>query len=205
MVCMKAKTKPPRRCVGRRSCAHGFTRPASADEASFVRCEPPAWSRHPPHSWPHEYQESCRENLRGARSVAIICFGCWAVSDALMKLVIRSLPELQTVFIRNLFVTPLLALIALSRGELLPVIAKSERWKVLGRVLGDVFTTYFVLAAIHGGHLANVAIILGAQPLLIMLGAATCLGERVDRVAWAIGLLGMLGVVLAAQQASYPA
>lgn len=131
--------------------------------------------------------------------MTIICFGCWAVNDALMKLVMRSLPELQTVFIRNLFVTPLLALIALSRGELLLAIAKSERWKVLGRVLGDVFTTYFVLAAIHGGHLANVAVILGAQPLLIMLGAATCLGERVDRVAWAFGLLGMLGVVLAAQ------
>lgn len=142
------------------------------------------------------------ENLRGA-AVTIGCFGCWAVNDALMKVVMRDLPELQTIFVRNLFVLPLLVLIALRRGELVQPIPPSERFKVLGRVVGDVLTTFTVLAAINSGHLADVAVILGAQPLFIMLGAAACLGERIDRVAWAIGLFGMLGVVLVAQPGKF--
>lgn len=141
--------------------------------------------------------------MRGA-AVTVGCFGSWAVNDAVMKVVMQDLSELQTIFVRNTFVVPLLSLIAISRGELLRPIPRSERRKVLGRVLGDVFTTYSVLAAINSGHLADVAVILGAQPLLIMLGAATCLGERIDRCAWAIGLLGMLGVVLVAKPGGRP-
>ena len=138
------------------------------------------------------------ENMRGA-GVTVGCFGAWAMNDALMKLVMLTVPELQTIFIRGLFVVPLLALIAQSRGELLRPIDRSNGRKVVGRIIGDIGTTYCVLAALHNGFLADVAVILGAQPLWIMLGAAVCLGETIDRVAWAIALVGMVGVVLVAQ------
>ena len=138
------------------------------------------------------------DNLRGA-GVTVGCFGCWAVNDAIMKMVMLRLPELQTIFIRGLFVVPLLALIAQSRGELLRPIDRINRRKVAGRVIGDIGTTWCVLAALHEGFLCDVAVILGAQPLWIMLGAASCLGERIDRVAWLVALVGMLGVVLVAQ------
>ena len=51
------------------------------------------------------------DNMRGA-AVTVGCFGSWAVNDALMKLVMLNLPELQAVCLRGLFVVPLLAQVA---------------------------------------------------------------------------------------------
>ena len=138
------------------------------------------------------------DNLRSA-AITVAAYGCFAVNDALMKLVMLDLPQLQAIFFRGLIVVPLLALLATCRGELIGHISNVDRWMLVGRMLGDVATTFAVLGAIHSGPMADVAVILGAQPLCVMIGAAVCLGERIDRASWAMGFIGLLGVVLVAR------
>ena len=137
------------------------------------------------------------ENMRAA-TVAVSAMGCFAVNDAIMKLVMLSLPQLQSIFIRGIFVVPFLAMLSLLRRELRPIHRIHWRQVVL-RMVGDVGTTLCVLGALHSGPMADVAVILGAGPLCVMLGAAACLGERIDGRAWAMGVLGLFGVALVAK------
>ena len=135
------------------------------------------------------------ENLRAA-GWTVAAYGSVAINDALIKLVMLRMPQLQAIFVRGFFVVPLLSTLALCRHELCLPIAKRERALILIRCVADISATFAFLAAIHRGPMADVAVILGAQPLCVMLGASSCLGDRIDKASWGLGAIGLLGVVL---------
>ncbi len=139
------------------------------------------------------------ENMRAA-AVTLTTYLCFALNDAILKLIMLDFPQLTAVFVRGLMVVPLIAAVSLGRGELLRPIGSVAEWRlILSRCMCDLGTTLSFLAAIHAGPMADVAVILGAQPLCVMLGAALILGEGIDRFSWALGIFGLVGVGITSQ------
>ena len=138
------------------------------------------------------------DNMRGA-GVCVAAYGAFALNDAILKLIMMTMPQVEAICLRGVLMTPLLALVAQARGELRGRIAASEARLLLSRCVCDLGSTFTFLAAIHAGPMADVAIILGTQPVLVMLGAALCLGDRIDNFSWVLGGLGIVGVVVVAR------
>ena len=95
------------------------------------------------------------ENLRAA-GWTVAAYGSVAINDALIKLVMLRMPQLQAIFVRGFFVVPLLSTLALCRHELCLPIAKRERALILIRCVADISATFAFLAAIHRGPMADV-------------------------------------------------
>lgn len=138
------------------------------------------------------------DNMRGA-GVCVAAYGAYALNDAIIKLVMITMPQVEAICLRGMLMTPLLALVAQGRGELCGHISRSEARLLLSRCVCDLGTTFTFLAAIHAGPMADVSVILGTQPLVVMLGAALCLGDRIDTFSWLLGGLGIVGVVVVAR------
>ena len=51
------------------------------------------------------------DNVRAA-AVTVASYGLFAINDAIMKMVMLKVTQMQTIFVRGLFVVPLLALLA---------------------------------------------------------------------------------------------
>ena len=134
------------------------------------------------------------ENLRGA-AVAVASLGAFACNDAIVKQVMLTLPEVQAVFLRGLVAVPLLSALSAYRRELFTPAAPRDRRLIAVRCVMDVANTFSFLAAIHRGPMADVAVVLAVQPLLVMLGARV-LGERIEPAQWALAVVGLLGVVI---------
>ena len=128
--------------------------------------------------------------------MAVATLGAFSCNDAIVKVVMMKLPEPQAVFLRGMLVVPLLSVVSASRGEICTPLEPRDRRLVAARCAMDVANTFAFLAAIHRGPMADVAVVLGVQPLLVMIGAAAVLGERIDGPSWALALVGLLGVVV---------
>ena len=133
------------------------------------------------------------DNLRGA-AICVGTLGAFACNDGLIKLVMETVPELQAIFVRGLFVVPILSAAAWWRG--CARLEAHDARLVAARCVCDVANTFCFLAAIHRGPMAATAVVLAAQPLLVMAVAALCFGERIARSSWALAALGMLGVAI---------
>ena len=132
------------------------------------------------------------DNIRGA-AVAVASLGAFACNDAIVKHVMLTLPEVQAVFLRGLLAVPLLSALSAYRRELFTPAAPRDRRLIALRCVVDVSNTFSFLAAIHRGPMADVAVVLAVQPLLVMLGARV-LGERIEPAQWALAFVGLLGV-----------
>ena len=104
------------------------------------------------------------DNLRGA-AVAVATLGAFSCNDAIVKVVMMKLPEPQAVFLRGMLVVPLLSVVSASRGEICTPLEPRDRRLVAARCAMDVANTFAFLAAIHRGPMADVAVVLGVQPL----------------------------------------
>lgn len=140
-------------------------------------------------------------NLKGA-TICVGTLGAFALNDGLIKLVMEAVPELPAVFLRGLFVVPLLVAVAWCQGHLCVRMEARDARLVACRCVCDVTNTFCFLAAIHRGPMATVAVVLAAQPLTVMAAVAICLGERIDRASWVLAGLGMLGVVIVSRPAA---
>ena len=137
----------------------------------------------------------CSPNVRGA-GVCVATLGFFACNDALIKFVMQTLPELQAVFLRGLFVVPILAAAAARRKELWTRVEARHRRMLFGTCAASALNTYTFLGAIHRGPIADVAVVLALQPLLVMVGAALIMRETIGRANWLLACIGMLSVVV---------
>lgn len=135
------------------------------------------------------------ENARGAFWMAI-AMAAFTINDTCMKAVTESLPLYQSIFLRGLATTLVIAFIALRAGTLtLRVAPEDRRWLAL-RILGEVGGTVTFLTALRHMPLANLSAILQSLPLAVTLGAVIWLHQPVGwRRLLAIGV-GFLGVLL---------
>ena len=135
------------------------------------------------------------DNTRGILAMCV-AMAAFTLNDAMMKLVTREVPLMQTIAIRGAL--SILGLLVLGRvmGGLRFRLAPRDRRLVAWRTFAEVGATLAFLAALMQMPLANLSAIMQALPLAVTLAAALFLGERVGwRRMAAIGV-GFAGVLL---------
>lgn len=133
-------------------------------------------------------------NQRGALFMVVSMVG-FTINDALVKIVTESLNIGQVMFVRGLFATGLIILIAWHRGALkMPRLALHPL--VWLRAACEVGGTVTFIAALQHLPIANVSAVLQAVPLAVAMGAALFLGEGVGWRRWLAIIAGFLGVLI---------
>ena len=118
------------------------------------------------------------ENNKGAALMtgASLAF---VLNDFLMKLVFTELFVVQGVFLRGLFVCPLLVLVCLKRHQLFVTLPRSDRGIIACRTALEIGVTFLFLLALSRLSLAHVIAVLQSVPLILTAFAAIILQERV--------------------------
>jgi len=137
------------------------------------------------------------DNFRGALLMSASMAG-FVINDAFVKLLSDRLEVFQVMFVRGLFATALLGVIAWNAKSLFPAVNRAD-WRLLGfRLSGEIGTTLCFMTALFHMPMANATAILQALPLAVTLGAAVFLREPVGwrrYLAIAIGFAGVLVIV----------
>ncbi|MFD2205919.1 DMT family transporter [Kiloniella antarctica] len=142
---------------------------------------------------------SSAENFKGAALMAL-SQAAFVFNDAFMKLASADLSLFQTIFLRGLFTTFFLGLIALKimggPRALVRPLSKPDRKILSLRVVGEVGATLCYLTALFNMPIANSTAILQALPLAVTLGAALFLGETVGWRRYSAIAVGFIGVLI---------
>lgn len=133
-------------------------------------------------------------NLQGALLMSVAMAG-FTFNDALVKSVTGELSTAQIMFVRGLFTSILVLVLAGWFGALRsPKLIL--RPAVLVRVLAEVGASITYIWALGQIPLANASAILQALPLAVTLGAALFLGEPVGWRRWSAIIAGFIGVLI---------
>ncbi len=133
-------------------------------------------------------------NLRGIL-LMITAMAFFAVEDMFIKFAAAGMPAGQIIFISGLFGVPVFAAIARARGQSVFV---SGAWHpaVLIRGGGEMVGSLAYVAALGSIPMPTVSAVLQAMPLVVTLGSALFLGEKVGWRRWTAIAVGMAGVLL---------
>jgi drug/metabolite transporter (DMT)-like permease len=134
------------------------------------------------------------DNLRGATLMVLAMFG-FAIEDMLIKLMAEALPVGQIVGMLGIGSAILIGGILIAQGQ--PLFTRAM-WSgpILLRALGELIGTLGFVTAIALTPLSSASAILQATPLLVTLGAALFLQEKVGWRRWMAILVGFSGVML---------
>jgi drug/metabolite transporter (DMT)-like permease len=117
-------------------------------------------------------------------------------NDAFMKFLFVDLSVFQAMFLRGLFAVPLIALIAWWHRCLFIRIGRLEFMLLVLRGGAQIGMASCFLLALSEMPIANVAAIMQALPLCLVMVAALCLGEMVGWRRWAAVVVGLFGVLM---------
>ena len=141
------------------------------------------------------------DNARGALLI-VIAMALFVFNDTCMKLLLVEVPLFQALLVRGVLMTAIMGLLAWRAGALalhhLSGMAPRDRALIGARCLADTASTWFFLQALAHMPLANMTAIFQSLPLIVTLGAALFLGEKVGwrrLVAIVIGFCGVLLIV----------
>ncbi|MEM6610333.1 MAG: DMT family transporter [Pseudomonadota bacterium] len=134
------------------------------------------------------------DNLKGIAWMTL-AMATFAMADMFIVIASDSLPPGQIVVMFGLFGVPMLVTFAKLRGVPLvsPVFFSRP---VVVRNLAEIWGTMAVITALANLPFSLVSAVLQAAPLLVTLGAAIFLGERVGWRRWTAILVGLCGVLL---------
>lgn len=133
-------------------------------------------------------------NQRGALFMIVSMAG-FTTNDALIKITTTDLNAGQIMFVRGLFATVLITLIAWHQGALKkPDLARHPL--IWLRAIGEVGGTLFFIAALQHLPIANVSAVLQALPLAVTMGAALFFQEGVGWRRWLAIAVGFSGVMI---------
>ncbi len=137
------------------------------------------------------------DNLRGAVFMMLSMAG-YVVNDTLMKLVSSDVALAQSVFIRGVLASALLAAFAIYKRQFLVRVTGRELRIILLRAASEIAATYCYLTALIHMPLANITAIMQSLPLAVTFAGALFLGHRVGwrrYVAITVGFGGVLIIV----------
>jgi len=135
------------------------------------------------------------DNIRGAAFMSA-SMAAFVLNDAIIKIAAENLSIFQVMFIRGLFTTAMIAMIAYYKKASFKVISKAD-WKILTlRMVGELGATTCFLTALFNMPLANATSILQSLPLAITLGAAVFLREPVGWRRYMAIIIGFLGILI---------
>lgn len=134
------------------------------------------------------------ENLRGA-ALMVIAMGCFAVEDAMIKVLVRDLPAgqiLATICFGGLVLFLgwfILRGVPLWQREYLDP-------KVLARTGCDVAGSMMFVTSLSLIPLTTASAVIQATPLVVAMGAALFLGQKVGWRRWLAIVIGFAGVLI---------
>lgn len=137
------------------------------------------------------------DNMRGAVYM-MGAMAAFVLNDALTKTVAGELTVFQTMLLRGVVATALVAAVAARRGVLFHRVARADIRPLALRLVGAVGSTVCFLNALFHMALPNVSAISQSMPLAMTLAAALFLGESVGwrrYLAIGIGFGGVLIIV----------
>ncbi len=127
--------------------------------------------------------------------LTVIAMACFAVVDALVKLVIESQGSGQVIFISSL-ATFGLFWIAMWRSRERLWVTDALNPALLVRTAGEVVGSIGIVVALGLAPLSSVSALAQAQPLAVVLGAALFLKEDVGWRRWAAVVLALIGFLM---------
>lgn len=148
----------------------------------------------PPLAVPGDFLQPNPANLRGI-GLMILAMAAFAVTDAIIKALGGMLPPGQVLMMIGAGSAAVFAAWARLRGERLFDGRLLGRW-LIARNTGELVGSTGFLLALVLAPLSTVSAILQATPLVVALGAALVLGERVGPYRWAAIFVGLCGVLL---------
>ena len=135
------------------------------------------------------------DNLTGAL-LMMASMASFTINDTLMKAMAGQVPLNQLLFLRGVFTTLAVALIAWRMGALTLRLPRRDLLTIAVRMAAEIGAAYFFLTALFNMPIANVTAILQSLPLTITLAAAVFLHEPVGWRRMAAILAGLVGVML---------
>jgi drug/metabolite transporter (DMT)-like permease len=125
-------------------------------------------------------------------------------ADAMMKLTSGQFPVGQSIFVRGLFGLALLQSFMMVRGEKVDWMQTFRSEQTTKRSVFEVGATFLYIASLRGLSLPIANAIIQTSPLLVTVGAALFLGERVSwrRAMGTVG--GFAGVIMIVQPGATP-
>ena len=125
----------------------------------------------------------------------VLAMAGFAIEDLVIKLVSAHLPVSQILIMLGLF--SLIWFMMIARWKKIPLLTREMLNKpFIIRTIADLFAALFFVIAVVNSPLSSASAILQFSPLLVTLGAALFLRERVSLGSWiAIGL-GFAGIML---------
>jgi S-adenosylmethionine uptake transporter len=136
------------------------------------------------------------ENYRAA-GLVVLTMALFAVSDAILKLLLGRLPIGELMFLRGVLVC-LLILTWLGFREGLPRRVQLLERVNLSRALIELGVAAAFFAALRNLPLANATTLIFASPILMTLLATLVLKEQVGLRRWSAVIVGFLGVLIVA-------
>ncbi|MDH7787721.1 drug/metabolite transporter (DMT)-like permease [Ochrobactrum sp. 19YEA23] len=132
------------------------------------------------------------DNFR-ASIYMLLAMGVFTIGDSITKFLLTEMNSGQYMLIRGVFATVMIGFLAWRHGALRKL--SLERMTVL-RVLGEVVATITYIVSL--GHLSQAfcSAVFQATPLVVTLGAAVFLKEKVGWRRWACILVGFVGVLI---------
>ena len=142
--------------------------------------------------------QNCAKHSDNGKGAALMTGASLAfvLNDFMMKLVFTELSVVQSVFLRGLFVCPMLILICLQRNQLFTAVPRSDRGIIACRTALEITITFLFLLALSQLSLAHVTAVLQAVPLILTAFAAIILREKVGWRRWMAVVAGFIGVML---------
>jgi drug/metabolite transporter (DMT)-like permease len=133
-------------------------------------------------------------NLRGAGWMTLAMAG-YVLNDTFIKLAADDMPLFQAVFLRGLFVSAVLTIATMRRGELALLRTRLSRPMVVRFAMETIGTVFFLLA-LTNLPLAGITAVMQIVPIAVTFAAARLLRERVSVHRVAAVVVGFGGVLL---------
>lgn len=134
----------------------------------------------------------------GGIAAMLAATAVFVVGDSFMKLATEDLPPFEALFLRSIVASLACAVLVALRGEWRAISGVLDV-RALGRATGETLCTLCYVVALARMPIADVVAILQTGPLIVVLGAAFLLRERIGPARVALALVGFLGALMVAQ------
>lgn len=128
----------------------------------------------------------------------LVATAAFVVGDTFMKLVTEDLPPFEVLLLRGIAASLACAALVALRGEW-GAVSGALDFRALLRAAGETLATLCYVVALARMPIADVIAILQTAPLILILGAALLLRERIGPARVALALLGFAGALMVAQ------
>ena len=134
------------------------------------------------------------DNLRGSLYM-VLAMACFSIEDAFIKAAAKTVPLGEILFLFGFFGTALFILLTLRRGEKIfhpAILTRSIFIRSICEIIGRLFFCISLVLI----PLSSLSAILQATPLIVVMGAAICFGEKVGWKRWGAIIIGLIGVLM---------